>query len=387
MSKYILFYADVEWEKFNRREMIIELSKILGSGYQLIVINRPSNIIPGLFRNKTHRNKILESINKPINIINDNLYVVRPLTLFHDHLGNLIFKGYPNIINNFFIKFFLKKNNLFPANNQDVTIWIYEQIHWTLSHLVKNKKVIWEIFDDYRYTAQGKERSMWMRTDKLMIEKSDVILTLTSGLKNKYDRYHKNVDVIGNGFFREFFYKENTNKTINKRFENINGIKIAFIGNIRDWINFDLLNEFIKSNIDKNFIFIGPIDNSAKHLFNKTLKFKNVHYMGSSEKNNLGYYLQNIDVAIIPYIKTSFTENVKPIKLFEILSSGTPVISSMTADLKEVIGALYFFNSLDELNLALDNCLSQYNRDKCIELADEWTWTNLINRNVLKHLK
>lgn len=391
MAKYFLFYSDVEWDIFNRKEMIILFSKLVDTEDRVVVINRPADLFPGLFRKGFHRQKVKESTTNPIKKINDNLTLIRPLTLFHDHAGSYLFKGWPNLVNTWLIERSIKQADIYPKDNDEIVIWLYEQIHWTVgklfSRLNQKKRIVWEIFDDYRFTAQGNPRKPWIAADKMMLKQADIIFTLTSGLKKKYDLEHNNIHILGNGYNADYFMKVNDDKDIKQKFKNISHPRIAYMGNIRNWIDFDILCTLISDNQNWNFIFIGPIDPTAQNQFAKLQKESNVIYLGKQKPQDLGYFLKDIDVGLIPYIKSSFTENVKPIKLYEILSSGTPIVTSMKADLEESKGAIYFFNNLNSAQEKIEQALVEVNPVKCKELAKEWSWENVVKKRVLPYLE
>ena len=54
----------------------------------------------------------------------------------------------------------------------------------------------------------------------------------------------------------------------------------------------------------------------------------NVHVLGTRAYTELPAYLKGCDVAVIPYRSNEYTESVFPIKFFEYMASGKPVVVS-----------------------------------------------------------
>jgi GT2 family glycosyltransferase/glycosyltransferase involved in cell wall biosynthesis len=100
---------------------------------------------------------------------------------------------------------------------------------------------------------------------------------------------------------------------------------IGYYGAIADWFDSKLIAELAKARPDWNFVLIGstlyadlaPLQGSP-----------NVHLIGEAPYPQLPAYLQAFDAAIIPFKKTPLTQATNPVKLFEYLSAGKPVVAT-----------------------------------------------------------
>src|SRR5690606_19110441 len=112
---------------------------------------------------------------------------------------------------------------------------------------------------------------------------------------------------------------------------------VGYFGNIERRIDLDLLSETIKSNPKINFVFAGPVDNS--YIPDSFIKMDNVHFIGRVFYEELPSVLKGFDVAIIPFKKDEVSNTIFPLKLFEYLGAGKPVVSTdFNQDLKEYTG-------------------------------------------------
>lgn len=368
--KYLIFYCDVEWNSFNRREFIIEMASTLPE-WNVIAINRPASLVPNIFRNNKVKDVLKTFLNPCITQI-DSVTLIRPFTFFHDHIGGYVFGGLGNWLQRHSVEKALKKAGVSPKSNDDVVVWLYEQPQWAIADIFSNtkKKVVWEIFDDYRLTAQGNVRKMWVGCEHNMLNKTDHILTLTSSLKEKYLETGKVITVMGNGYPRHLFSPKELRP---KDLITIPGNIAMYLGVIRDWIDFELLESLVLENRDLSVVFIGPVVPNIMHYINKLLLQENFYYLGSKSREDVPYYMSAADVAIIPYIENAFTSSVKPIKLFEFLACGTPVVTTTMADISHVNGALYLTNK-SSFNASVNLALHEADKAKCIELAKPWSW-------------
>ena len=68
------------------------------------------------------------------------------------------------------------------------------------------------------------------------------------------------------------------------------------------------------------------------------LGIPNVHLLGHKSYDSLPGYVRGFDVAVVPYVRSRYTESCFPIKFFEFLASGKPVVISDLPALKAYFG-------------------------------------------------
>jgi teichuronic acid biosynthesis glycosyltransferase TuaH len=159
----------------------------------------------------------------------------------------------------------------------------------------------------------------------------------------------------------------------------LSGIKkpvIGYFGNIERRIDYNLVNDLVALNPDKNFVFIGPVDNYYADKVNYNAP--NVYFKGAVPYEQMPAVLKGFDVAIIPFKKDEISNNIFPLKLFEYLGSGKPVVSTdFNPDLKEFTGDTVFYcKNSREFSAALDAALKDTEalKTKRLEIAADNTW-------------
>ena len=95
-----------------------------------------------------------------------------------------------------------------------------------------------------------------------------------------------------------------------------------------EWFAWDYLQEAATRNADINFVLIGDRPNGK-------IMPANVHMIGAKMIDELPGYLVHSDFCIIPFAPGQISDAVSPIKIFEYLFSGKPVVST---HMPEVIG-------------------------------------------------
>ncbi len=100
---------------------------------------------------------------------------------------------------------------------------------------------------------------------------------------------------------------------------------VGYHGAIARWLDADLLNAVAAAAPELSFVLVGPdYDGSAARIERRP----NVHLIGQRPYAELVRYTRRFDVAIIPFVVDEITRATSPVKLFEYLASGAPVVST-----------------------------------------------------------
>ena len=73
----------------------------------------------------------------------------------------------------------------------------------------------------------------------------------------------------------------------------------------------------------------------------------NVHYLGEKRYEELPRYLANFDAAVIPFLVNEITHAVSPLKLFEYMAGGKPVVSTGIFECRKYEGVLIAENEAE----------------------------------------
>lgn len=107
-------------------------------------------------------------------------------------------------------------------------------------------------------------------------------------------------------------------------------VVVGYHGALANWIDYDLLRRIAE---DGRFelVLIGYAHDSSL-VESRLLECAHVHFLGSKSYFELNRYAASYDIGILPFKRYELTESVSPVKLFEYMAAGKPVV---TTDLRE----------------------------------------------------
>lgn len=112
---------------------------------------------------------------------------------------------------------------------------------------------------------------------------------------------------------------------------------IGYHGAVASWFDLGLLADLVVLLPDFQFVVVGPIE---AELIGRLPAAPNLHWLGSRASDEIDRYVRGFDVGIIPFVVDEMTEAVTPLKLFEYLASGVPVVSTRLPACAETPGVL-----------------------------------------------
>ncbi|WP_409294599.1 teichuronic acid biosynthesis protein TuaH [Peribacillus sp. SCS-26] len=104
------------------------------------------------------------------------------------------------------------------------------------------------------------------------------------------------------------------------------GPVLGFIGGIKPKLDFELIKEAAQLKPEWLFLFVGPDGTKGDRAFTELQAESNVIWTGSVEPDQVPKYMNAIDIGIMPYKESPYNRAVFPLKLFEFLAAGKPVV-------------------------------------------------------------
>lgn len=110
-------------------------------------------------------------------------------------------------------------------------------------------------------------------------------------------------------------------------------VKAGYYGAMASWVDYDLLKA-LADHPEIQIILIG-IEHDASLQESGILEYKNVRFLGKRPYEELAGYAHFFDVCMIPFVVNDITESTSPVKLFEYMAMGKPVVATSLPECKK----------------------------------------------------
>ena len=239
--------------------------------------------------------------------------------------------------------------------------------------LVKQYKPALVVFDSLDEPSD--EFEAWKNHYERAVHLADVVIATSDKLYEMAIQRNPNSYLIPNASDYESFSPAAYNTfPIPEDLVNIPKPIIIYVGAVASWCDLDLISEVAQNFPDFSIVLVGPLYN-----IKEAPSAPNIHWLDYKAYHQLPSYLQHADIAIIPFKLTSMTESVNPIKMWEYLAAGLPVVSTALPEIKKYSDVvLYSENNnhfMENIKLALyhDN---EEKKQKRMELARINSWNS-----------
>lgn len=268
------------------------------------------------------------------------------------------------------VRKWMKKNNII-----DPLIWagVPSTAVMNLVKLMNPSFLIYDCIDNF--SAMHKNQSGIIEAECFLASRAQIIFASAEELFERMNQLNQRTFLLPNAADFELFQSALIgNLKVPEDIAVIPGPILGYVGEVAKWFDFDLIYDLATRNPEWNIVLLGRIsDDSAE----KILALPNVHFLGSKDHNKLPSYFVKFDVCLLPFQVNAITSAVSPVKLFEYLAAGKPVVST---PLKEVmrfgnvveIADRAGFN--EAVKAAIESKADHNKLNQRLEVARENTW-------------
>ncbi|MBI1213445.1 MAG: glycosyltransferase [Alphaproteobacteria bacterium] len=150
-----------------------------------------------------------------------------------------------------------------------------------------------------------------------LVKEADIVAT-TSAYLHDYVAKFRPSTIIRNGCEFDYFSKKPTELAVIE-----DRPVIGYFGAIAEWFDVELVSNIARRHADWDFVFIGS---TAGCDISEISKMRNVRFLGEKPYSDLTKYLYGFSVCTIPFKIVELIKATNPVKLYEYMASGKPVV-------------------------------------------------------------
>jgi glycosyltransferase involved in cell wall biosynthesis len=205
--------------------------------------------------------------------------------------------------------------------------WMYDPVAVPIVEERKAQLVVYDCVD--RHSAYGGYRGILDRLERRLLSQADIVFVTARGLEEHCAGTAETVHFLPNGYDEELF---KIKTTIPDAMARIPRPRLGFVGGVAHWLDLDLVAAAARSRPDWSFVFVGPIGDVGATV----PRASNIHWLGRCRREDVPAYVAGFDVGLIPFKETLLTKSVNPLKAYEYLAAGVPVVSTRLPELDDL---------------------------------------------------
>jgi glycosyltransferase involved in cell wall biosynthesis len=252
-----------------------------------------------------------------------------------------------------------------------------------VKHFLKTAKlVVYDWSDDFvEFFTEEIGREKTRRTCEEYIKKADVVLTVNNGLTTRAKNINSNAHTVLNA--TDFVHMSRAchdSFEIPKRLKYLSKPLLGYIG----WIVAVRIDTEILKNVAAKYpectiVLVGPVGQRFVELFQG---IRNIVFLPPVDYEEIPRYLKFFDVCLIPHNVNEHTRGNNPIKIYDYLATGKPIVSTPVAGVKELQDLIYLAKTPKDFTTMVERALSEDSEElktKRIHTASLNSWASRIN--------
>lgn len=186
------------------------------------------------------------------------------------------------------------------------------------------------------------------------VRKVDAVVVTAIPLMEKVERLRSDgVHYLPNGVDYELY--RSSDRAIPTEYSNLPRPIIVYMGAVSSWFDQKLLKYCANQMPNCTFVIIGAVHVDIAGLD----QIPNIRFLGRKPYSQLPGYLHAADVGIIPFLITPLIHAVSPLKLFEYMACGLPVVATRWQELEHIGSPAYLVRDKEEFVARLKSALSE----------------------------
>ena len=254
----------------------------------------------------------------------------------------------------------LKKENtmlwLYPPHAHIDNILAGIPHDFIVTQLVDNNSLIEEAGDSYRTQTADQ----YMELAKL----SNVVITSSRTNCDTYSKLNPNCAMFENAVDSAFISEPSL---LPCRIHPEKRVTLGYVGFISERTDLALMEFVAKSRPFYELHIAGPAVSGINLNENGLLDLPNVHYLGGKPYGEVPGFMQSMDVCLIPHKITPYSKSMSPLKLFQYLGSGRPIVSTAVSGSERFGNIISIANSHEEFLDLIDRNIA----DDTLELSSK----------------
>jgi GT2 family glycosyltransferase/glycosyltransferase involved in cell wall biosynthesis len=219
------------------------------------------------------------------------------------------------------------------------------------------------------------EGGMVAAEEEALVGASDLVTVTSAALATRWAPSARRLIVLPNAADFPHFHEP---APVPPELRDVKRPIVGYYGAIAEWFDVELVAGAARARPGWSFVLVGSTVGAD---LGPLRGLANVRLLGERPYASLPGYLHAFDAALIPFRRTPLTEATNPVKLYEYLSSGKPVVAVELPELEPFGGLVYPMSGSAELVAQVEAALGEPPalREARVDAARRHTWASRVD--------
>lgn len=236
------------------------------------------------------------------------------------------------------------------SDSQQIVSLVDHPFWYDVASVLPNSRLVYDCMD--HHAGFGNNGQSLLIIEKQLLSRADLTIVTSLWLDSKIAADSKRHVLIRNACDYEHFsappdriYHDSLGRQV-----------IGYYGAIAEWFDLELIEAVARQHTDCSVLLIGSDTINAK---SKLAKLPNVTFKGEVPYSELPYYLHGFHVCLLPFRVTPLTLATNPVKVYEYLGAGKPVVTTRLPEMAQFGDLARVTADSNGFLAAVQECLSQ----------------------------
>ena len=262
--------------------------------------------------------------------------------------------------------------------NISCAVSVIQTAAWTEAALAARERFGWRVVYDCmdEWTTFPGISPALLTAEERLVAAADVVAVTGQRLLDKWSPANAHTVLARNADDFAHFHQPAPNDLLADERHPI----VGYFGAIAEWFDLALLLRLARERPQYTFVLIGGVFNVPT---GELRALPNVYVLGQKPYALMPAYLQHFDACLIPFKVNQITEATDPVKFYEYISQGKPVVATHMPELHPYQDYLYLADDPADFIRKVDLAVRENDpalRERRVALARANTWTDRVNR-------
>jgi glycosyltransferase involved in cell wall biosynthesis len=375
----ILCFSSTDWGGVwgSRQQVMLRFAR---RGHRVLFIERPAGL-EHLSRYPRLRQRKFRRWREGLRQVQDNLWIVSLPPLLPGRYYSVTI----NRINQWFTACWSRRYLRKLAFTAPV-LWFYNPEQEPLIGRFGEQLSVYHCIDEFTAGTTGRKRRSIASLEAALLHRVDIVFANSLPTYENKHRFNPHTYRIPSGAdVAHFAQALDSTVPVHPAIMDIPQPRIGYIGHINERLDYTVLEYLARQRPTWSLVLVGdtyPWTLEAPPL-RRLRALPNVHFLGQYPFAEIPALVKGMDICLLPYVDDERAHYRSPLKLYEYLAAGKPVVSTDHPEAQELGDVVYMTSAVETFLERVAQALAQDSperRQQRVTVAQQHSWDRRVDQ-------